>query len=154
MLFVTEKTALALAGHRHHGATIWGAKSNILTLTKGNLYMDFSFRNAGLFRCLGRAGVPGLDMSHWIAFWAFRGTPKAIIAKLKAATVSALADSTAHSRLASFGQEIFPRDQQTPQALGALHKADREVVADYQDREHQGRVNEHLKNFHNLSSHR
>jgi len=50
---VIEKTALALAGHRHRG-TIWGAESNILALTKGNPYMDFSFRNAGLFRCLGR----------------------------------------------------------------------------------------------------
>src|SRR5262249_37412569 len=35
VLFVTEKTALALAGHRHCGATIWRAKSNILALTKG-----------------------------------------------------------------------------------------------------------------------
>src|SRR5262249_20166053 len=30
VLFMTEKTALALAGHRHRG-TIWGAKSNFLT---------------------------------------------------------------------------------------------------------------------------
>ena len=82
--------------------------------------MDFSFRNAGVFRCLGQAGVPGLDMSHWIAFWTPRGTPKAVIAKLNAATASALADPAIHSR----GQEIFPRDQQTPQTLGAPHKAE------------------------------
>jgi tripartite-type tricarboxylate transporter receptor subunit TctC len=59
-----------------------------------------------------------------IALWAPRGTPKAIIAELNAATVSALPDPTVHSRLASFGQEIFPHDQQTPQALAALHKAE------------------------------
>jgi hypothetical protein len=83
-----------------------------------------------------------------LRFWEPRGTAKAIIAKLNAARVSALLDPTVHSRLASFGQENFPRDRQTPQALGAAQGRDREVVADYQDREHRGRVSGHLKNFH------
>jgi hypothetical protein len=38
--------------------------------------------------------------------------------------VEALADPTARSRLADLGFEIFPREQQTPEALCALVKAD------------------------------
>ena len=36
----------------------------------------------------------------------------------------ALADSTVRERLMSLGLEIFPRDQQTPNALAALQKAE------------------------------
>jgi len=36
----------------------------------------------------------------------------------------ALADSTVQQRLAALGQELPPGDQQTPQALGALQKAE------------------------------
>ena len=38
----------------------------------------------------------------------------------------ALADPAVPSRLADLGLEIFPREQQTPEALGALVKADAE----------------------------
>ena len=38
------------------------------------------------------SGVPGLYMSGWFGFWAPKGTPKPIIAKLNAAMVEALAD--------------------------------------------------------------
>src|SRR5262249_22306202 len=70
------------------------------------------------------AGVPGWYASFWSAFWAPKGTPHDIIAKLNAALVDALADPTVRSQLADLGQEIFPRDQQTPEALDALHKAE------------------------------
>ena len=53
-----------------------------------------------------------------------RGTPKPVIDKLNAAVVDALADATVRVRLADFGQVIFPRDRQTPEALAAFHKAE------------------------------
>jgi hypothetical protein len=40
--------------------------------------------------------------------------------------VDALSDPAVRSRLADLGFEIFPRDQQTPEALGALQRADAE----------------------------
>jgi hypothetical protein len=40
------------------------------------------------------------------------------IAKLNTAIVHALADPDLRSQLADFGQEIFPRDQQTPRGTG------------------------------------
>jgi len=43
---------------------------------------------------------------------------------LNAAIVSSLAEATVISRLTDLGLEPAPRDQQTPQALGALHKAE------------------------------
>jgi tripartite-type tricarboxylate transporter receptor subunit TctC len=59
-------------------------------------------------------------------FFAPKATPKAIVGKLNAAAVEALADEGVRSRLVDLGNEIFPRDQQTPEALGALVKADAE----------------------------
>jgi tripartite-type tricarboxylate transporter receptor subunit TctC len=70
------------------------------------------------------AGLPGFYMSAWQALWAPKGTPTTVIAKLNTAIVDALADPTARSRLADLGQESFPREQQTPETLGALQKAE------------------------------
>ena len=70
------------------------------------------------------AGVPGLHIAIWHALWMPKGTPIDIIAKLNAAVVDALADPGARGRLAELGQEIPPREQQTPQALFAYHKAE------------------------------
>ena len=70
------------------------------------------------------AGLPGLYMAVWHAIWASKGTPKAIITRLNAATVEASADPTVRQRLADLGQEIPARDQQTPESLGAYHKVE------------------------------
>jgi tripartite-type tricarboxylate transporter receptor subunit TctC len=59
----------------------------------------------------------------WFGLFAPKGTPKEIIDQLNVATVGALADPAVRSRLADLGYEIFPREQQTPEALGALQKA-------------------------------
>jgi tripartite-type tricarboxylate transporter receptor subunit TctC len=70
------------------------------------------------------AGVPGLYISVWYGFWVPKGTPRDVIARLNAAAVDAMADPTVQTRMATFGLEIPPRDQQTPEALGALQKAE------------------------------
>jgi tripartite-type tricarboxylate transporter receptor subunit TctC len=70
------------------------------------------------------AGLPGLYIASWNALFAPKGTPKEIIDKLNGAVVAALSDANVRARLADLGHEIFPRDQQTPEALAALQKAD------------------------------
>jgi len=70
------------------------------------------------------AGLPGFYLSFWQAFWVPKGTPKNIIVKLNTAVMEALADTSVRRRLADIGQEIFPPDQQTPEALRAFHKAE------------------------------
>ncbi len=69
-------------------------------------------------------GLPGLYISVWYGIWAPRGTPGAVVDKLNAAVVAALADPAVRGRLAELGQEIPPREQQTPRALGELQKAE------------------------------
>jgi tripartite-type tricarboxylate transporter receptor subunit TctC len=70
------------------------------------------------------AGFPGLYSSVWFGFWAPAKTPKDMIARLNAATVAALADPAVRARLADLAQDIFPREQQTPEALAALQKSE------------------------------
>ncbi len=69
-------------------------------------------------------GVPGLYMSGWFGFWAPKGTPKEVIAKLNAATVDALADPAIQKRFIELGLDVAPRQQQTPEGLAALQKAE------------------------------
>jgi tripartite-type tricarboxylate transporter receptor subunit TctC len=70
------------------------------------------------------AGLPGFYTGGWFALWAPKGTPRDSIGKLNAALVDALADVAVRARLADLGLEIFPREQQTPEALAALQKAE------------------------------
>jgi tripartite-type tricarboxylate transporter receptor subunit TctC len=70
------------------------------------------------------SGVKGLYMSGWFGFWAPKGTPKDIIAKLNAATVEALADPAIQKRFSELGLDVAPRAQQTPEGLAAFQKAE------------------------------
>jgi tripartite-type tricarboxylate transporter receptor subunit TctC len=70
------------------------------------------------------AGAPGLHMTFWYGLWAPAGTPKAIIAKLNAAVIDTFADPTVRKRLTEEGHVIPTREQTTPEALGAHHKAE------------------------------
>jgi len=69
-------------------------------------------------------GVPGLYMSGWFGFFAPKGTPKDIIARLNAATVEALADPALQKRFTDLGLDVAPREQQTPEGLAAFQKTE------------------------------
>ncbi len=69
-------------------------------------------------------GLPGFYISVWHGLWVPKGTPKPIIAKLTAAVQAAFAEPPVRKRLADLGQEIPPREQQTPEALAAFQKAE------------------------------
>src|SRR5580698_5765799 len=70
------------------------------------------------------AGLPGLHLTPWHSLWVPKGTPKDIVTKLNTAAIDALADPTVRQRLSDVGQEIVPRDQQTPEALAVYYKSE------------------------------
>jgi len=70
------------------------------------------------------AGVPGLHMTFWYGLWAPAGTPKDVVAKLNAAVVATFDDPTVQQRLKEQGHVIPSRENLTPEALGAHHKAE------------------------------
>jgi tripartite-type tricarboxylate transporter receptor subunit TctC len=70
------------------------------------------------------AGLPGFYTSVWYGLWVPKGTPRDVIAKLNAAATDAMADQGVRTRMATLGLDIPPREQQTPEALGALQKAE------------------------------
>ncbi len=73
---------------------------------------------------IDEAGVPGLHFPFWHGMWAPKGTPPDVIAKINAAVVEALADPGVRQRFTELGHEVVAREQQTPQALAAAHKAE------------------------------
>jgi tripartite-type tricarboxylate transporter receptor subunit TctC len=70
------------------------------------------------------AGLAGFHMTLWNGLWVPKGTPKDVIARLNAAAVEAMADPAVQKRLSDPGLEVPARDQLTPQALAAWHKAE------------------------------
>jgi tripartite-type tricarboxylate transporter receptor subunit TctC len=69
-------------------------------------------------------GAPGMYISFWHGLWVTKGTPKEVIIKLNGAVVDTLADPAVRHHLTDLGQVIATREQQTPAALGAFHKAE------------------------------
>ena len=70
------------------------------------------------------AGTPGLDLLQWNAVWAPKGTPGEIVTKLNKAIVQTMADPSVRRKLADLGQEIYPPELQTPEALAAFQKTE------------------------------
>jgi tripartite-type tricarboxylate transporter receptor subunit TctC len=73
---------------------------------------------------MDEVGVPGMYISFWNGLWVPKATPKEIIARLNAAVVDTLADPTVRQRLTELGHVIATREEQTPEGLGAFHKAE------------------------------
>jgi tripartite-type tricarboxylate transporter receptor subunit TctC len=88
------------------------------TLTKSRL------ASAPDIPTVDEAGLPGFYFSAWYALWAPKATPRSVISRLNSAVVQALADAKVRASLAGQGMEIYPPEQQTPEALSALQKAE------------------------------
>src|SRR5262245_8666970 len=70
------------------------------------------------------AGLPTFHTSVWTAVWAPKNTPAPVIGKINTAIVESLADPALHARIEQIGPMVVAREEQTPEALGAFHKAE------------------------------
>ena len=70
------------------------------------------------------AGLPGFFASLWYGLWVPKGTSKDVIAKLNAAMVQVLASPSVRSRLDELGIQPSAIDQQSPETLSSLQKAE------------------------------
>ena len=73
---------------------------------------------------LDELGIKNIDASFWHGIWVPKGTPPDIVAKLNGAIREALADPGVQERFKKIGQEIWPPDYQTPEALAAKQQAE------------------------------
>jgi len=70
------------------------------------------------------AGLVGFSLANWNGLFAPKGTPKEIIGKLNGAVASTLADASVVEKLVDLGGEIPSDEQQTPEAIAAMQKAE------------------------------
>ena len=71
-----------------------------------------------------RGGVAGALRFELAGVLLSQATPRDVAARLNTAVVTTLADPVVRRRLADLGQEVFPRDQQTSEALRAFQDAE------------------------------
>ena len=80
--------------------------------------------NAPEIPTVDEAGLPGFYASLWQGLWAPKGTPPDVVARLNAAVAEALADPKIAQRLREIGQEPFPPDQRSVDAMAAFEQAE------------------------------
>jgi tripartite-type tricarboxylate transporter receptor subunit TctC len=68
------------------------------------------------------AGLNGLYILSWNGAWVPKGTPPAIIAKLNAAIIEALATPALQARFAELGTDVPPLDHQSPEWLAEFQR--------------------------------
>ena len=73
-------------------------------------------------KTMGELGYKKLDIDFWHMLLAPAGTPRPIVERLNAALRHALADKRVRKTFDEGGMDVFPPDQQTPEAAGALLK--------------------------------
>ncbi len=72
---------------------------------------------------IDEAGLKGYEVTIWNGFFAPKGTPKEIIAKLNQALVAALSDEKVKVRLTDLAVDLPTGQETTPEALGNQLKA-------------------------------
>src|SRR6516162_3597095 len=70
------------------------------------------------------AGLPDFHRLVWIGLWMPNGASSEVIRKISTAVQTVLAEPNFRTRIAQLGQEIFSREQQTPDGLAALQKSE------------------------------
>jgi tripartite-type tricarboxylate transporter receptor subunit TctC len=73
---------------------------------------------------MGEAGYKKLDLDFWHMLLAPAGAPRPIVDRLNAALRHALADGRVRQTFAEGGMDLFPADQETPEAASALLKSE------------------------------
>jgi tripartite-type tricarboxylate transporter receptor subunit TctC len=69
-------------------------------------------------------GLSGFHMTLWSGLWVPKDTPKEIVGKLNTAAVDAMNDPAVRKKFEDLGLQMPPPDQLTPEALGAMQKAE------------------------------
>src|SRR5262249_57797390 len=78
----------------------------------------------------GEEGYKNLDPGFWHILSAPAGTPGPIVDRLNVALRHALADATVRKTFDEGGMELFPPDQQTPEAASSLLKREIKLWGD------------------------
>ena len=79
---------------------------------------------------MGEVGYKKLELDFWHMLFAPAGTPRPIVDRLNAALRHAFADASVRKTFKEGGMELFPPDQQTPEAASALLKSELKLWGD------------------------
>jgi tripartite-type tricarboxylate transporter receptor subunit TctC len=82
------------------------------------------------YAIIGEVGYKKLDLDFWHMLLAPAGTPRPIVERLNAALRHALADAKVRKTFADGGMDVFPADEQTPEAASALLKREIKLWGD------------------------
>lgn len=116
--------------------TICDLSTSALAQVRGGAARAFAVTTRGRLDALpdvpafAEAGFPGFELLLWNAIYAPAGTPRPIIERLNAALRDTLKDPGIRERFATFGTEIFPAAEQTPEAADARLQAELVAIRD------------------------
>ena len=79
---------------------------------------------------MGELGYKKLDLDFWHMLLAPAGTPRPVVDKLNTALRAALADARVQKTFAENGMDLFPAEEETPEAASALLKREIKLWGD------------------------